>query len=155
MVDLTSPFHVGVTVADIEEAMEFYAAGTGLTWHSLQSMDIELLVEGKVFQTSVRFTYSVQGPVQLELCEGPTGSFWDPGTYSGKYHVGYWTGDLPGDLEMLVAAGWTIRYTGLGPDGGPAGFAYLMAPDRQQIELVDVMLQAAFDNWYAGGDFAL
>lgn len=155
MVDMTAPFHMGVTVSNITEAMELYSAAGGVSWHSLQSMDIELLVEGRVVPTSVRFTYSVEGPVQLELCEGPTGSFWDPGAYGGKYHVGYWTEDLLGDLEALTGAGWRTRYTGVGPDGGPAGFAYLIAPDRQQIELVDVVLQAAFDNWYSGGDFAL
>ena len=155
MVDLTAPFHVGVTVSNITEAMEMYSAGGGLTWHSLQSMDVELLVDGKVVQTGVRFTYSVEGPVQVELCEGPTGSFWDPGAYGGKYHIGYWTEDLLDDLEILAAAGWKTRYTGVDPDGGPAGFAYLMGPDGQQIELVDVMLKAAFVNWYAGGDFAL
>ena len=155
MVDLTSPFHMGVVVSNITEAMEFYSAGTGLTWHSLQSLHVEHLVEGKVVPTNVRFTYSVEGPVQVELIEGPIGSFWDPGIDAGTYHMGYWTEDLRGDLDMLTGAGWTIRFTGVGPDGGPAGFGYLIAPDRQQIELVDVVVKAAFDNWYAGGDFVL
>ena len=155
MVDLTAPFHMGVAVSNITEAMEFYSAGTGLTWHSPQSLDVDHLVEGKVVRTSVRFTYSVEGPVQVELVEGPIGSFWDPGIDAGTYHMGYWTEDLQGDLDMLTRAGWTIRFTGVGPDGGPAGFGYLIAPDRQQIELVDVVVKAAFDNWYAGGDFVL
>ncbi|MCY3560833.1 MAG: VOC family protein [bacterium] len=155
MVDLTAPFHMGVVVSDLAEAMEFYSAGAGLTWHSPQSLDVDLLVEGRTVKTNVRFTYSVTGPVQVELVTGPVGSVWDPRSDAGTYHMGYWTADLRGDLATLTAAGWTVRFSGTGPDGGPAGFAYLIGPDRQQIELVDVIVKAAFANWYAGGDFAV
>ena len=154
MIDLTSPFHIGVVVANLEEAMGLYSAGTGLIWHSVQSMDVELLVEGRVTPMSVRFNYSVEGPVQLELCEGPIGSFWDAGAYGGIQHIGYWTEDLLGDLDTLADAGWTIRCTGADPDGGPTGFSYLMGPDKQLIELVDVAMRPQFDRWYAGGNFA-
>ena len=155
MVDLTSPFHVGVVVSNLEEAMELYSAGAGLTWHSVQSMPVSLLVEGKVTEMSVRFTYSVEGPVQVELVQGPIGSFWEAGIYGGMYHTGHWTEDLLGDLDELTAAGWTVRFTGADPDGDPMGFAYVMGADGQQIELVDVAMRPLFDNWYAGGNFVM
>ena len=128
MVDLTEPFHMGVVVSNLEEAMEFYSAGTGLTWHSPQSLDVEHLVEGHVVATNVRFTYSVEGPVQVELVEGPIGSFWDPNVDAGTYHMGYWTEDLRGDLDVLTDAGWTVRFTRCRPDGCPAASATSSLP---------------------------
>ena len=71
----------------------------------------------------MRFTYSVEGPVQVELVEGPIGSFWDPGVDAGTYHMGYWTEDLRGDLDMLTGAGWTIRFTGVAPTVAPPASA--------------------------------
>ena len=76
MIALTDPFHVGIVVADVEEAMAQISEAAGLAWHSVQSVDLNLLVEGEVVPAAVRFTYSVDGPLQIELASGPPGSFW-------------------------------------------------------------------------------
>ncbi len=41
MVQLTTPFHLGVRVSNIQEAMDFYSARCGITWYSLQAMGID------------------------------------------------------------------------------------------------------------------
>ena len=152
---ITDPFHAGIVVADIEKAMAEISAATGVTWHSLQSLDLDLLVEGEVVSTSVRFTYSVEGPVQLELAEGPKGSFWDADLYGGLNHLGYWSENLQADIEALRAGGCELSYGGAGDDGNLEGFAFLVPPTTgQRIELIDLAMRPAFDRWWAGGEFA-
>ena len=151
---ITDPFHSGIVVADVEEAMAEISASTGVTWHSLQSLDLDLLVDGEVVSTSVRFSYTVEGPVQLELADGPKGSFWDVDLYGGLNHMGYWTDDLHGDIESLMAGGCELTYGGAGENGGIEGFAFLVPPAAGlRIELIDVAMRPAFDRWFAGGEF--
>ena len=154
MASITDPFHSGIVVADVEEAMAEISAATGMTWHSLQALDLDLLVDGKVVSTTVRFTYSVEGPVQLELADGPPGSFWDADLYGGLNHLGYWTENLPDDIESLQAGGCELIYGGAGEGGSLEGFAFLVPPAAGlRIELIDVAMRPAFDRWFAGGDF--
>ncbi len=159
MVELTNPFHVGVVVADVEEAMARISEGTGLAWHSVQSVDLNLLVEGEVVPAGVRFTYSVDGPLQIELASGPPGSFWDVDLYGGLNHLGYWTENLHDDVAALRATGCELIFGGAGTETmlkGEAtleGFAFLMSPIGQRIELIDVAMRPAFDRWFAGGVF--
>ena len=154
MAQITDPFHSGIVVSDVEEAMAEISASTGMSWHSLQSLDLDLLVDGEVVSTSVSFTYSVEGPVQLELAAGPKGSFWDVDLYGGLNHLGYWTEDLQGDIAALKAGGCELIYGGAGEDGGLEGFAFLVPPAApMRIELIDVAMRPAFDRWFAGGEF--
>lgn len=155
MVQLTDPFHAGVIVADVEEALAQLTASSGVAWHSVQGFDLDLLVDGEVVSTSVRFTYSVDGPLQIELASGPVGSFWDADLYGGLNHLGYWTEDLRKDIAALQAGGCEVIYGGAGDDGNLEGFAFLAPPTTgQRIELIDVAMRPAFDRWWAGGDFA-
>lgn len=151
---ITDPFHTGIVVADVEESMAHISAATGLTWHSLQSLDLDLLIDGEVVSTSVQFSYTVEGPVQIELAAGPKGSFWDFDLYGGLNHMGYWTEDLHADIAALQAGGCELIYGGASEDGGLQGFAFLVPPTTGlRIELIDVAMRPAFDNWFAGGEF--
>ena len=114
MIALTDPFHVGIVVADVEEAMAQISEAAGLAWHSVQSVDLNLLVEGEVVPAAVRFTYSVDGPLQIELASGPPGSFWDVDLYGGLNHLGYWTENLHDDIAALQAGGCKLLYGGAG-----------------------------------------
>ena len=151
---ITDPFHTGIVVADVEEAMAEISAATGLTWHSLQSLDLDLLIDGEGVSTSVRFSYTVEGPVQLEVADGPKGSFWDADLYGGLNHMGYWTENLHADIESLEAGGCQLIYGGAGEGGNLEGFAFLVPPAAgMRIELIDVAMRPAFDRWFAGGEF--
>lgn len=149
---LTNPFHIGMIVADVDVAMAQYEAA-GVRWHRPQSLTLDLLVRGEPQQIPVRFTYSVQGPVQLEVASGPPGTLWDVEEYGGLHHTGYWTADLLGDIGRLTTAGLDLVYTGRGDDDSPAGFAFLLTPAGQRVELIDEAMLPLFENWYAGGDF--
>lgn len=154
MFDFANPFHVGLVVPDLAKAMDDYSKATGITWHKPQYLELDVLVDGKVVSTSVNFNYSVEGPVQVELCCGPAGSFWDASVYGGLNHVGYWTENFHADLAEFLSAGWKLRNAGVGENRQPEAFAYVISPQGQQVELIDVAMRPMFENWYAGGDFA-
>ncbi len=154
MFDFATPFHIGLVVPDLEKAMDDYSKAAGITWYKRQYLELDILVDGEVVSTSVHFNYSKEGPVQVELCSGPEGSFWDAAVHGGLNHVGYWTEDFNADLSRFTSQGWRLRNSGVGEDGQPDAFAYVISPQGQQVELVDVAIRPLFENWYAGGDFA-
>ncbi|MEQ8717682.1 MAG: VOC family protein [Acidimicrobiales bacterium] len=153
MFELTNPFHVGVIVPDAEKAMADYTAATGATWHTLQALDLSILIDGEVVQTSVRFNYTVEGPVQFEVADGPDDSPWDASMYGGLNHIGCWSDDLHGDHQRLADAGWKTLHGGAGEDGQIAGFVFVQSPAGDRVELLDTAMKPLFANWFAGGNF--
>jgi catechol 2,3-dioxygenase-like lactoylglutathione lyase family enzyme len=153
MFRISEPFHVGVIVADLEAAMADYSRTTGCTWHSIQQRDVTLRVGDDLVHTHVRFDYSVEGPVQLELIQGLPGTPWDVAVHGGLDHSGHWSDDLVGDTAAVLALGWEFLYSGTGDDGETAGFCFFMTPSGQRVELLDTSMRPMFERWFAGGDF--
>lgn len=153
MFNITEPFHIGVIVPDLARAMEEYSAATGCTWHSPQERDVTLLVGDRLVDTHVRFDYSVEGPVQLELIQGLPGTPWDPVVHGGLDHSGCWSDDFDGDIASVVASGWELLYAGTDENGEIAGFCFFMTPTKQRVELLDVAMKANFESWFSGGSF--
>ena len=151
--DLTSPFHMGYIVDDVENEMAQISSAGGITWHPPQEMALELLVEGELVELEVFFTYSKEGPVQIELAQGPKGTFWDYSEYGGPHHNGYWTSDLLGDIKGFQACGFELLYTGMGEESSPEGFAMLRGSSGIRVELIDEIMLPMFETWYATGSF--
>ncbi|MGH7897958.1 MAG: hypothetical protein ACREQQ_08390 [Candidatus Binatia bacterium] len=65
----TLPFHVGILVANLDEAIERFSLAFGLTFAPIGEMRSEL---HGAFETAcvVRATYSREGPPYIELIEG-------------------------------------------------------------------------------------
>ena len=150
--DITNPFHVGYIVADVDEAMERLSAATGLTWHPPQVFALDITTGDKRVAFETRFTYSVEGPVQIEVAEGPAGTLWDADLYSGPNHNGYWTDNLAGDVDALTAAGGELVFAGAGDQPGPQGFA-MVDVAGSRLELVDEAMKPMFETWYTTGSF--
>lgn len=152
--DITDPFHVGYIVADVDAAMAQLTEASGVTWHPPQVFSLDIrLGDGERVGFDVRFTYSREGPVQLEVAEGPDGTLWDADRYGGPNHNGYWTTDLAGDIGRLMAGGFELLYSGAADEPGHQGFAMLQAPSGARIELIDEVMRPMFENWYRTGSF--
>ena len=151
--DITAPFHVGFIVADVETAMAQLSESAGLTWHPPQDFALDLHIGEERVGFEVTFTYSKEGPVQVEVAQGPAGTFWDVDVYGGASHNGYWTSDLAGDFDQLTAGGFHVLYTGAGDDPGPQGFAMLQSPSGMRVELIDEAMLPMFETWYRTGTF--
>lgn len=151
--DITSPFHVGYIVADVDAAMAQISDATGVTWHPPQVFSLDINMNDERLGFDVRFTYSKEGPVQIEVAEGPEGTLWDASMHGGASHTGYWTSALADDIDELVGGGYRLTYSGAGDEPGPQGFAMLHSPDGLAVELIDEAMLPLFENWYETGSF--
>jgi len=81
--DITRPFHVGYMVENVDTAMAQLSASTGITWHPPQVFPLDIMVGDQRQSFDRRFTYSVEGPVQIELVQGPAGTLFDTSLHGG------------------------------------------------------------------------
>ena len=155
MIDLGQTYHHGVRVPDLDAAMEELGASLGLTWCEPQQREQAVWLPG-VGESSIplRFTYSAEGPVHVELLEGAPGSIWDGREQPGIHHVGVWCDDVAGETARLVDLGWTVRLGQLAPERGYGAFTYVQPPSGLIVELVWSAIRPMFDRWFAGGPLA-
>ena len=122
----------------------------GLTWVAPQRRNLTVNFRGRVVNTDLRFTYSEQGPVHVELIEAAPGTPWEP---ASMHHVGYWSDDLAATAAEFADGGLELDTTYDNPGPGPEGFGYWMAPSGLRIEVVDGARRPAFEQWIRGGEF--
>jgi catechol 2,3-dioxygenase-like lactoylglutathione lyase family enzyme len=150
-IDLPGMYHVGLVVEDLDRAVESYGAQLNLTWAPLQHRELSVRHQGRIVGTDLRFTYSREGPVHLELIEAAPGSPWEA---SGSlHHVGFWSDDLIATARSLEAAGLVLDTTYDTPSPDPVGFGYFIGQSGLRLEVVDGARRSGFDDWLAGGDF--
>ena len=152
MLDHSQFFHIGIRVTDLEAAMDQVGKHAGVTWASVQDRPMSVWVPGSgptVLQLAV--TYSIEGPVHLELLQGPAGSIWDGHDVPGAHHFGYWSDDVAADTESLLAAGWTLELAAAAPEDGYGRFTYVRSPSGYLAEPVSVDVKRRFERWWAGG----
>lgn len=152
MIDYKRVFHTGVLTGDLDEAMAFYSRTLGMTFAEPYEFDALPLwtPERGMHHVRNRFTYSIEGPVHLELQGGEAGSFYDPAASRGD-HVGLWVSDVPAAVASLVADGWEVIAAGAPPEEGYGMFTYLRPSNGgMAIELVSETLQPIFARWFRG-----
>ncbi|MDT5025080.1 MAG: hypothetical protein QOE61_1506 [Micromonosporaceae bacterium] len=136
---LTPFYHVGIVVADIEQAQKEVGAALGLTWGTPMTIPVPVQYGGEVTLREFTFVYSVEGPPLVELVAAGS----PPWTVSeGVHHVGYWSADLAADIQSLQGNGYTLVAHGVNEAGALFGFVYLRSPSGLLVELVDVAVQA-------------
>ena len=152
MLDHSKFFHVGIRVTDIEAAMAEIRKHAGVTWASVQDrpMTVWQPSTGHVV-LQLALTYSVEGPVHLELLQGPAGSIWDGSDEPGAHHFGYWSDDVRADTEAMLADGYTLELAASSPEEGYGRFAYVRSPSGYLVEPVSVGNKPRFERWWAGG----
>lgn len=152
MIDFTRAYHLGVRVPDIGRAMDEMGESLGLSWCSLQEREQTVwLPDGGTATLPLRFTYSSEGPMHVELLEGTPGSIWDGRLAPGAHHIGVWSDDVRGDTQTLVDAGWTLLMAQAPPDGGFGAFTYVQPPSGLIVELVWSAIAPMFQRWFDGG----
>lgn len=152
MIDYSKAFHTGVLTPDLDAAMAFYSRTLGLTFaepQQLSDFPVWTPATGLV-HVEDRFTYSIDGPMHLELQCGTPGSIFDPALSRGD-HIGFWVSDLPRSVADLTAGGWKLTGAGGRPEDGYGPFAYLEpVAGGMAIELVSDALQPVFTRWWNG-----
>jgi len=146
-------FHYGLVVEDIDAAMDSLGRHLELTWAPLQEIPVHVRTgSGENVTENLRFTYSAQGPPNLELIESMERRLWSPGPTGHLHHVGAYDDDFAGALERFTSDGSVLEFGG-GRGDDPQGFAYFLVPGGARIEIIDGTRRAAFDEWLAGGRF--
>ena len=151
----TNAFHVGIRVVDLEAAMADIGAPLGVTWCQVQERDQRIWTpDAGARTTPLRFTYSAEGPVHLELLQGQPGTIWDAGEGAGLHHSGVWSEDVKGESDALVTEGWTLLAAQLPPEEGYGAMTYVVSPSGFVLELVSTVVRPMFERWWAGGPLA-
>lgn len=154
MIDMREAFHVGVRVVDLDAAMQQIGPALGVRWASPMAFDGQPVwtPERGLEKVPLRFCYSVDPPMHIELLESSGGSVWDASDAPGAHHVGVWVDDVDAEAERLVSLGWSLAACGSDPDAdGTRGmFAYCQPPNGLLVELVSREIQPFFEAWWAG-----
>lgn len=157
MIDYGKAFHTGILVPDLDEAIAFYSRSLGMNFarpFTLEELPVWTPAGGLQTITN-RFTFSVEGPLRLELQQSEPGSFFDPAASRGD-HVGVWTEDVALTVAELTGKGWNMLAAGGGPDDGWGLFAYLVpAAGGMVVEIASETLRPAFEKWWQGGELVL
>ncbi len=151
MIDYRRPFHVGIRVPDLAEAMTELGASVGVTWAPVREVDTQPVwtPEEGLTEVRLRFTYSREGPQHLELLEGQPGSVWDGRDQPGIHHVGVWVDDVGAEVARARAAGWRVVAAHAGPADDFGLFAYVAPPGGSIVEVVSTAIEPAFEAWWS------
>jgi hypothetical protein len=131
------PYHVGIATTDLERAQQELHESSGYEWGPVATGAEGGLhdADGPVDWTARR-CHNLGPGLHVELLEGSPGSIWTTDRLLEVHHLAYWSPDVPGEIEALVADGWSLEATLRGDDGVPKEFAYLARPGSARIELV-------------------
>ena len=152
MIDFARLFHTGVRVPDLDTAMAELGGAMALTWATPVEWQQQVWTPEDGTRTfPLRFTYSCEGPVHVELLEGAAGSPWHAGDAPGAHHMGVWVDDVVAEANVLVGAGWRIVAASAPPEDGFGAFVYLAPPAGLIVEIVAARAQPRFEAWWAGG----
>ena len=111
---LGDPYHVGVAVRDITEAMPRFQELLGVgPWGRIDA-EVPGSFRGKETVSGVRSAFARLGSMYLELVEPTVGDF-PAKTFidergEGIYHLGYWVDDIPAAIEAAGARGLSVDW---------------------------------------------
>jgi catechol 2,3-dioxygenase-like lactoylglutathione lyase family enzyme len=148
-VDTSPIYHVGYVVADLAAAMAQFDAAIGARWVDHEVHARYLDQDGEVVDVDLHTSFTLDGPVHLELIESAPGTIWDLGAGPRIHHIGLWTDDVAAEAQRLIAAGLPVAAGGLDNDDPavPGYFSYHRNPHGDLVELVHIDMQAGMHDW--------
>ncbi|EYT57139.1 VOC family protein [Microbacterium sp. UCD-TDU] len=154
-IDFSKTWHVGIVVDDLDRAIERSRNDMDLAWTSVLQRDVTITRGGREETSPVRWAASCAQAPQWEMIEAATG-IWSTTDTDGEalHHLAYWSDDLEADAASLEAAGYTREAHGTDEEGR-IRFVYLISPEGVRIELGATWSKPAWDDWVAGGGYAV
>lgn len=147
---LGDPYHVGLAVHDLDDAMRRFGEQFGIDrWGTLAS-EVPSSYRGAETVAGIRSAFARQGPLLIELVQPTSGAF-TAKTFleergEGIYHLGYWIEDIAGVIERADKLGIGVDW--LFPVSGDPLAVYLDAKQTLgvHIELVSPNMRPIIDN---------
>lgn len=135
MAIMSSPYHVGIVVTDIEREMARLTSILGVTWGQVVDRQLTMETPAGVVTSDCQFNYSLTGPPHLELIQHTPDGPWNT---TGLHHLGFWTDSLQGGCELLVSNGCERESVTIDDTGAWVGGLHVLTPDGVRIEVVNI-----------------
>lgn len=148
-------YHTGIVVADLEATMAELTMWFGYEWTTINPQKLKFRTSEGEDTVDLNFVYTLGSGHHIELVEARPNTVWEltGATGAQPHHLGYWCDDVPGTSRGLAEQGMPLLCTYAGDPNEAVGFAYHRLHTGQVVELVDSSRRAAFENWFAGGEF--
>ena len=131
MIDYAGFFHIGIVVKDMATGMADMSRRFGVTFPEAREANVKMRYLGEEQQVSVKFVYSREGPVYIELLEAVPGTVWEN---AGIHHLGVFCDGMEDEVQKLVADGYTHEGASLGADGSLQGAQYITNDSGVRLE---------------------
>ncbi|NET34248.1 MAG: VOC family protein [Cyanothece sp. SIO1E1] len=150
---LSTYFHVGIIVKDLEQGMRDYSQLMGLTWTTPNIFEIPILEDPKPHAHELLAVFSREGPPYYELIQAS-----GAGIFSVKYcdcihYVGIYDADIPARIAAFRTANHSIDATLKNSAGEPFGLVTAPGSLGIRLEYVDLSARPAIEEWVQTGIF--
>jgi lactoylglutathione lyase len=144
-------FHMCLSVGDVEAAKIRLGATREWRWAPVADWTLDVFLPGgAVVPMEASVTYSVNGPVHIELTQFRAGPVPTRDDLVEPHHLGYWCADVAAAVEGLIGRGWSLEYQ-VGAVGGDPIAAMVRSPAGYRVELVPVTSRPNVEAWLASG----
>ena len=148
--ELGEPYHVGLAVHDLDDAMKRFGEQFGIDKWAVLESEVPSTYRGSETVAGIRGAFARQGGLLIELVQPTTGMF-TAKTFleergEGVYHLGYWVDDMAGAIERADKLGIGVDW--IFPTRGDPFAVYLDATQTlgMHIELVSPAMKPVIDD---------
>ncbi len=147
-------FHVGVIVADVDEARRAFRELLGVEFHDSLRFDAPAVDDGETRSVTVEACFSVNGPPYFEILKGDGKGIYACEGRWALHHVGLWTASCVDSLRRASALGVRSEAV-MRDDSGQPEFLFTDPADTVGIrfEVVDAANREAFETMMRTGTF--
>lgn len=121
---MSTIWHLGVAVPDLEQGMDELGKAFGVSWRPVHRSSVVIKDHnGAAYDVTIDFTFSVAQHMAIEMWEAIPGTPLRVPEHSILHHIGYWVEDLPGEAARLEGLGWPSFMSGpsIAVHRGPGG----------------------------------
>ncbi len=153
LVIMSTYFHIGIVVPNLNKAMKDFSQILGITFPNPEYFHISRLEDPEPHSHDPYVVYSREGPPYYELIEaGGDGIF--SAKHQGKiHHLGVWEEDMTARVKALEKEGIVIDAWFRNKEGS-VPFAVITSPQSPlgiRIEYIDRSLQCTIEQWVETG----
>ena len=131
MIDYEGFFHIGIVVKEMSQGITDMSRRFGLTFKEPREANVRMRYSGEEQQIAVKFCFSNEGPIFIELLEAVPGTVWEK---VGIHHMGVFCDHMEDEVAKLVAEGYTHEGASLGADGSFQGAQYITNDSGVRLE---------------------
>ena len=131
MIDYKGFFHIGIVVTEMQAGMDDMSRRFGVTFPDARDANVKIRYQGEDQQVGVKFVYSREGPVYIELIEAVPGTVWEK---IGIHHLGVFCDHMEDEIAKLEADGYTHEAASIGADGSFQGAQYITNDSGVRLE---------------------